>query len=1257
MEDECLNLLNYPINSLQTNNEYNISPRNYSQIFEKAKFGIFEESEYLLGLNFINNNDKSFYNNFANRKKLYEEEIYNQQNLQKEMNKLIADELNQSIDMGIHIAIEPDSQKNENEILKIEKKEDNIFSNKDTKLINKLSKVIFKTKDFGFLKKKKLNKDKSTSSNNISSAINAPEIHKTMKIACINNSQKQEKEIKLGAIDSHKPQLFKCFNSNKKTSNTCRNCNNYNNNFISDNKINIKEIKLKQKILKNLKPQNERKNNSNNLYNLQYGKSQNIKNIKNKQNLGNDVINKINSQEHEFNLSLNTESKKNDILNIANNAYTNNKKLNLGCLSSSFDSSGNSSSFSDKSRSVKFMKFKTKTHKLSNDYTDKNLLIQSKNKTVTENKKFEVKNNESHILTTLPNADDKHNKNIISNIYSNESVIHSGKIYANSNINTDKTKVKIKWSEAEDKKLIKIKQDFPYLIWQQVSQFFENRTKAECMNRYLMVINPNLKKGKWTNEEDEILTNWVVEHGASNWGKLSNLNLIKGRNCKQIRDRWINVLSLKLKKVVWNEQTERILLEKYLLYGSCWTKISEFIKDSSENIIKNKFYSMLRKTANKYTKNKANNSLSLHNIAAPEHSEQAKEIILLNNNNKHIYYNNCENNIYNNNFPNNCSNINMANAVNLSTSKLKINNKKQRIIEKEVIDTYMKFEEYDEYANTKDNSIYPTSRNSIAQNSFYQDFNNIANTNVCHNNPYSSYNFNSNEKFLTQNKCPDHQENHLSLGNDYILNFANNKKNKRIKNNYSFDILIKFLPILLQEKSINYGNIISCNKANNDSATGNIMHISEKNFFNINKKNNNNNKDEFANKNCKNYNNNNTQGQIASKNDLKTLYKLNDKKTSNNLTDLKKKEILLDCLINQFKKKRDLIRQELIKKLTQKKQSQTNKNYSNTIMNSNNNNNSVVNLNNLKNNNNNNNKNNIYSANNNFSNIINKNDLLFPEALQLKNFENQKELANYNNNFAMNISHCSIANNQDGNISMLKNNFILNNAFNDSFISNENELNELNLLNDFNNKNNNNHIQNLNFSNSNNSFFNSWNLSDIIDFENTLINNTGNQGLNSLNQIISGNTTKILNANLTAGDFKNNNADEEYNCSNNNLIKHCKNFNDCGNINSKADTNANNVNYYINNNNYNNNINSVSSNSNANKPNGMNKFKSSIMFNLQLNLLNKIIEKIKNNSVQRFFSNFKINTLFKKPHDISIPDMNSNYNLTQNITANEKEKS
>ena len=131
-----------------------------------------------------------------------------------------------------------------------------------------------------------------------------------------------------------------------------------------------------------------------------------------------------------------------------------------------------------------------------------------------------------------------------------------------------------------------------------------------------------LKNVKWTKNEDNILINCINRFGEGKWNEMERCFI--GRTRKQIRQRYVN--NIKMKKIsenmnqtitlnsssssinekiidekhsfIWNDKLDKILLREYFLNKKSWVKISKKIPGSSENSVKNRFYSLLRQLVN-----------------------------------------------------------------------------------------------------------------------------------------------------------------------------------------------------------------------------------------------------------------------------------------------------------------------------------------------------------------------------------------------------------------------------------------------------------------------------------------------------------------------------------------------------------------------------------------------------------------------------------------------------------------------------------
>ena len=145
-----------------------------------------------------------------------------------------------------------------------------------------------------------------------------------------------------------------------------------------------------------------------------------------------------------------------------------------------------------------------------------------------------------------------------------------------------------------------------------------NSVETQDINKTL------LKKVKWTEKEDNLLMKCITKFGEGKWNEMERCFI--GRTRKQIRQRYIN--NIKIKKIsenvnqkielnlgtssleekkendefLWDDNLDKMLLKEYFLNKKSWVKISKKIPGSSENSVKNRFYSLLRQIVNKAKK-------------------------------------------------------------------------------------------------------------------------------------------------------------------------------------------------------------------------------------------------------------------------------------------------------------------------------------------------------------------------------------------------------------------------------------------------------------------------------------------------------------------------------------------------------------------------------------------------------------------------------------------------------------------------------
>ncbi|CAK81016.1 unnamed protein product (macronuclear) [Paramecium tetraurelia] len=112
----------------------------------------------------------------------------------------------------------------------------------------------------------------------------------------------------------------------------------------------------------------------------------------------------------------------------------------------------------------------------------------------------------------------------------------------------------------------------------------------------------------WTYQEDKLLLELIKLNGCASWNRIAielqskMKNPTKIRSPAACRERYQNILNPNLNKSIWTEEEEQKLFNLQQQFGNSWARIASQMTGRSDLLCKNYFYATLRKVLRRLSK-------------------------------------------------------------------------------------------------------------------------------------------------------------------------------------------------------------------------------------------------------------------------------------------------------------------------------------------------------------------------------------------------------------------------------------------------------------------------------------------------------------------------------------------------------------------------------------------------------------------------------------------------------------------------------
>ncbi|XP_047237551.1 snRNA-activating protein complex subunit 4 isoform X2 [Girardinichthys multiradiatus] len=161
---------------------------------------------------------------------------------------------------------------------------------------------------------------------------------------------------------------------------------------------------------------------------------------------------------------------------------------------------------------------------------------------------------------------------------------------------------KTPWSNEEVQQLNEICRRNEERRWERIAEELETgRTAFMCLQMFQRYVSNSLKRSSWTPEEDDQLRELVQKMRIGNFIPYTQISyFIEGREPTQLIYRWNQVLDPSLKRGPWTKEEDRLLLQAVSCHGEkCWWKVRLEVPGRTDSACRDRYLDCLKKSIKK----------------------------------------------------------------------------------------------------------------------------------------------------------------------------------------------------------------------------------------------------------------------------------------------------------------------------------------------------------------------------------------------------------------------------------------------------------------------------------------------------------------------------------------------------------------------------------------------------------------------------------------------------------------------------------